>query len=53
MEDRRFDTLARSMGAIRSRRRLLAALTGAALTGTLSLDEREVTAAPSPPTTQP
>ena len=48
MDDRRFDSLARSIGAIRSRRRVLAALTGAALAGTLSLDEREVSAAPKP-----
>jgi hypothetical protein len=48
MEDRRFDTLARSIWAIRSRRGVLAALTGAALAGTLGLDEREVAAAPKP-----
>ena len=40
MDDRRFDTLARSIGAIRSRRGVFATLTSAAIAGTLGLDER-------------
>jgi hypothetical protein len=48
MDDRRFDTLARSIGAIRSRRSVLATLTAAALAGKLGLDERAEAAAPKP-----
>jgi hypothetical protein len=45
MDDRRFDTLARSIGVIRSRRTLLTTLSGAVLAGALGLVEPEVAAA--------
>jgi hypothetical protein len=45
MDASRFDTLARSLGANRSRRSVLVALTGATLAGALGLVEPEVAAA--------
>src|SRR4051794_32083815 len=44
MDEQRFDTLAKSIGALRSRRRVLTALSGAALAGALGLGGREAVA---------
>ena len=48
MDEQRFDTLAKSIGALRSRRRVLTALSGAALAGALGLGSREAAAAIKP-----
>jgi hypothetical protein len=48
MDEQRFDTLAKSIGALRSRRRMLTALSGTALAGALGLRGREAAAAPKP-----
>jgi hypothetical protein len=48
MDGQRFDTLAKSIGALRSRRRVVTALSGAALAGALGLGGREAAAAPKP-----
>jgi hypothetical protein len=48
MDASRFDTLARSLGAPRSRRGLLATLTGTVLTAALGLGGREAAAARKP-----
>jgi hypothetical protein len=48
VDEQRFDTLARSIGAIRSRRSVITALSGAAVAGVLCLGSRETAAAPKP-----
>ena len=48
MDEQRFDSLARSIGALRSRRRVLTVLPGAVLAGRLGLPAREAAAAPKP-----
>jgi hypothetical protein len=48
MESSQFDTLARSIGKLRSRRTVVAALVSSALGGTLRLGHREAAAAPKP-----
>jgi hypothetical protein len=45
MDYRRFDTLARAIGAIRSRRAVLTTLTGSVLAGAVGLADREAVAA--------
>jgi hypothetical protein len=48
MDEQRFDTLAKSIGALRSRRRVLTALSGAAVAGGIGLGGRDAAAAPKP-----
>src|SRR5215213_8371122 len=48
MDEQRFDALAKSIGALRSRRRVVTALSGAAFAGVLGLGSREAAAALKP-----